>query len=98
MTDESIDKFFASAVKLEQGETPEIVTSGHGDLGRLIVSEARNNGVPVLQDFALSKELAAVSSGESIPEELFAALSVVLALILEMESESANEKSESHSH
>ena len=85
MSDQDIDQFFASAIKLDAEQAPAVVASGHGDLGKLIERTARHHNIPVLQNFALSQRLSTISSGDDIPDILLFAISEVLKFVQDVE-------------
>jgi|GEM_PF-5643764 len=76
---------FASAIKLRPDEGPQVVAQGHGALARGIEETARLNNVPVLQDFSLSEELAAIPLGNDLPEELIFSIATVFEYLLSMD-------------
>jgi flagellar biosynthesis protein len=78
---------FASAIKLDPEASPKVVAQGHGALARGIEATARLNNVPVLQDFALSEELAAIPLGNEIPEELIFSIATVFDYLLSMDDD-----------
>ena len=78
---------FASAIKLTPAEGPKVVAQGHGALARGIEATARLNNVPVLQDFALSQELAAIPLGNEIPEDLIFSIATVFEYLLSMDND-----------
>ena len=82
---------FASAIKLRSEDGPQVVAQGHGALARGIEATARLNNVPVLQDFALSEELAAIPLGNEIPEELIFSIATVFEYLLSMDDDPAEE-------
>lgn len=82
---------FASAIKLRPEDGPQVVAQGHGALARGIEATARLNNVPVLQDFALSEELAAIPLGNEIPEELIFSIATVFEYLLSMDDNPAEE-------
>jgi len=82
---------FASAIKLRPEDGPQVVAQGHGALARGIEATARLNNVPVLQDFALSEELAAIPLGNEIPEELIFSIATVFEYLLSMDDDPAEE-------
>lgn len=80
---------FASAIKLRPEEGPKVVAQGYGELARGIEATARLNNVPVLQDFALSEELAAIPLGDEIPEDLIFSIATVFDYLLSMDDDPA---------
>ena len=78
---------FASAIKLVPAEGPQVVAQGHGALARGIEATARLNNIPVLQDFALSQELASIPLGNEIPEDLVFSIATVFDYLLSMDND-----------
>ncbi len=78
---------FASAIKLRKEDGPQVVAQGHGALARGIEATARLNNVPVLQDFSLSEELAAIPLGNDIPEDLIFSIATVFDYLLSMDDD-----------
>lgn len=78
---------FASAIKLVPTDGPKVVAQGHGALARVIEATARLNNVPVLQDFALSQELATIPLGNEIPEDLIFSIATVFEYLLSMDND-----------
>ena len=78
---------FASAIKLKPEQGPQVVAQGHGALARGIEATARLNNVPVLQDFALSQELASIPLGNEIPEDLIFSIATVFDYLLSMNND-----------
>ena len=60
-------------------------------LARGIEATARLNNVPVLKDFALSEELAAIPLGNEIPEELIFSIATVFEYLLSMDDDPAED-------
>ncbi|MCL2449742.1 MAG: EscU/YscU/HrcU family type III secretion system export apparatus switch protein [Polyangiaceae bacterium] len=57
---------------------PVVVSSAAGDLAARIERAARDYGVPVVRDVALSAALAELAPGEVIPESLYEAVAAIL--------------------
>lgn len=94
MTNNKQDSF-ASALRFQNDDRPDVVAQGHGALGRAIEATARANNIPVLQDFALSQELASVPLGEELPEDLLFAIATVFDFLLTTDGDISNTSSES---
>jgi flagellar biosynthesis protein len=78
---------FASALRFGEEEGPDVIAQGHGALARAIEATARANNIPVLQDFALSQELASIPLGEELSEDLLFAIASVFDYLLGTDSE-----------
>lgn len=81
MTNNKQDSF-ASALRFNTEDGPDVVAQGHGALARAIEATARANNIPVLQDFALSQELASIPLGDELPEDLLFAIATVFDFLL----------------
>ena len=71
------------AVALEYGRrsTPVVSARGEQELAERIVEEARRHGVHIAQDPALLARLASVNLDQEIPQELYAAVAVILSWV-----------------
>jgi flagellar biosynthesis protein len=70
----------ATALHYEPGSrAPKIVASGVGLVADRIVEAAREAGVPVRSDAALSQALSALDLGDEVPEALYVAVAEALA-------------------
>ncbi|MFN3165147.1 MAG: EscU/YscU/HrcU family type III secretion system export apparatus switch protein [Pseudohongiellaceae bacterium] len=78
---------FASAIKFKADDGPAVVAQGYGALASAIEGTARNFNIPVLQDFALSQELASIPLGEEIPEDLVFAIASVFEYLMSMDDD-----------
>ena len=76
----------ATALDYKETGIARVVAQGSGVLARNIAELARQHHVLVLQDFTLSERLSQVPLGTRIPDQVFAALAVVLDF-LEREDE-----------
>jgi flagellar biosynthesis protein len=75
----------AAALKYEGGEAPKVVASGRGLIADRILEEAREAGVPIRSDTALTEALAALDIGQDVPEELWQAVAETLAWAYRLE-------------
>ncbi len=87
----------ATALKYvaDEGEAPEVVAQGQGEVAKLIIDAARAYGVPVVRDVPVARALNELEVGEQIPEALYEAVAEILREI--WESEPATPRSESSS-
>ena len=69
------------AVALEYGQnrTPIVVAKGSNDLAKLIIEEAKRQGVYVAQDPQLLALLSQLELDQEIPEGLYTAVAVILS-------------------
>ncbi|WP_029420523.1 EscU/YscU/HrcU family type III secretion system export apparatus switch protein [Alicyclobacillus macrosporangiidus] len=73
----------AVALQYEQAAAaaPRVVAKGSGAVAEAIVRRAREAGVPVHADAALTEALMAVEVDAVIPEELYVVVAQVLAAV-----------------
>ena len=71
------------AVALEYGrnKAPVLTAKGDDELARRIVAEAKKQGVYVAEDPRLLAMLSRLDVGQEIPEDMFTAVSVILAWV-----------------
>jgi len=70
----------ASALRYdpENGEFPEVVASGQGNIAEKIIQLAEEAGLPVRQDPMLAEALSGLQLGDQIPPELYMAVAEAL--------------------
>lgn len=78
--------------QLEKDSAPVVVATGEGRLAERIISLAISHGIPVEKNPDLVHALRKLNPGQEIPLELFEAVAVLLAYILETDSRSAKAK------
>jgi flagellar biosynthesis protein len=69
----------ASALRYEGTGAPKVVASGRGLIAERILETAREAGVPIRSDAALSEALSALDLGQEVPEEMWQAVAETLA-------------------
>jgi flagellar biosynthesis protein len=69
----------ASALHYEGSGAPKVTAQGQGYIADRIIEVARENGIPIREDRALSEALAALELGEEIPEDLYKAVAEAIA-------------------
>jgi flagellar biosynthesis protein len=70
----------ATALRYEPGSrAPEVVATGAGLVADRILAAAREAGVPVRHDPALTEALAALDLGDEVPPALWTAVAETLA-------------------
>ncbi len=80
MTEEQRPRRQATALQYNMGDrAPEVVATGQGYVAEQIIAAAREAGVPIREDPALAKALAALDLGAEVPEALYRAVAVTLA-------------------
>lgn len=87
MVEEKKNKKIRSAVALRyqpvNNQAPVVSASGRGWLAERILTLARENRVPVVEDTALVQMLGNLSLGEEVPRELYEAVAAVYAFVME---------------
>jgi flagellar biosynthesis protein len=71
----------AIALYYDGHDAPHITAKGQGALAEQIIALAREHGVPIHEDEALTRLLARVPLGDEVPEALYVAVAEVLAFI-----------------
>ncbi len=70
----------ATALQYNSGDrAPQVVATGQGYVAEQIIAAAREAGVPIREDPALAKALAALDLGAEVPEALYRAVAETLA-------------------
>ena len=69
----------ATALRYEGTGAPTVTASGQGYIAQRILEVARENGIPIREDPALSGALEALELGEEIPEDLYKAVAEAIA-------------------
>ena len=71
---------------------PKLVAQGRGLLADRIVAAAREAGVPVRQDAALSEALSKLDLGHEIPEALYTAVAEALVWAYRLDAEAGRRR------
>jgi flagellar biosynthesis protein len=72
----------AVALKYEEGDyAPKVLAKGRGRLAEIIVNIAREHGVAIEENSALSEALLRFEAGEYITEELYEVVAQILAFV-----------------
>ncbi|HTR73416.1 MAG TPA: EscU/YscU/HrcU family type III secretion system export apparatus switch protein [Solirubrobacteraceae bacterium] len=80
----------ATALRYEQGRrAPEVVATGAGLVADRILAAAREAGIPVRHDPALTEALAALELGAEVPEAMWTAVAETLAWAYRLDAQSA---------
>ena len=69
---------------------PRILAAGQGELAEDILSIARANGTPVIEDPALSEVLHSLPRGAEVPENLHRAVAAIFALVYRANTQSGS--------
>lgn len=64
-----------------RGSTPRITAKGAGEIAEQIIELAREHGIQIHEDRALTAALSEVPLGDEIPETLYIAVAEVLAFV-----------------
>lgn len=68
-------------------DAPKIVAKGHGKIAENIIDKAIAHEVPIQEDASLVELLGQLNIDETIPEELYNAVSEVFAYIYQVDRE-----------
>ena len=72
----------AVALRYEDGDhAPRVLAKGKGKLAEIILRIAREHGVSIEENDALSEALMSFEAGEYITEELYEAVAQILAFV-----------------
>ena len=69
------------------GDAPKVVAKGKGKIAENILEKAKENNIPIQEDPSLVEILGQLNMNESIPEELYKAVSEVFAYIYQVDRE-----------
>lgn len=72
--------------KNNQDTAPVVTASGQGRMAERIISLARENKIPVEENAPLAEALRKLTPGQEIPAELYEAVAVLLAYVMEMDT------------
>ncbi|MCL1865477.1 MAG: EscU/YscU/HrcU family type III secretion system export apparatus switch protein [Spirochaetes bacterium] len=82
------EKFIDKSIALQYDEyAPKVIASAAGFLAEKMIEIAKEKGIPVYKDADLAEILYKFKSGDSIPESLFNAVSVVMAYCYRINSD-----------
>jgi flagellar biosynthetic protein FlhB len=86
----------AVAIKYDKEEmsAPEIVAKGQRLFAERIRKIAEENGVPIMRNVPLAWSLVEMEIGDEIPEELYAAVAEILAIVYKMKKGQGRTRSE----
>jgi flagellar biosynthesis protein len=79
----------ASALHYEGTGAPKVTASGQGYIADRIIEVARENGIPIREDPALSQALEALELGEEIPQDLYKAVAEAIAWAYSLDAQIA---------
>jgi flagellar biosynthesis protein len=79
----------ATALHYEGTGAPKVTASGQGYIADRILEVARENGIPIREDPALSQALEALELGEEIPEDLYKTVAEAIAWAYSLDAQVA---------
>jgi flagellar biosynthesis protein len=83
----------ASALHYRPGDAaPRVVATGSGQVAERIIAAAREAGVPVREDAALARALAALDLDDSVPEAMWTAVAEALAWAYKLDADLARRR------
>ena len=78
-------------------DAPKVVAKGKGKIAENILEKAKEHDIPIQEDPSLVEILGQLNFNESIPEELYKAVSEVFAYIYQVDREHGLKKEENNS-
>ncbi|WJY28753.1 MULTISPECIES: EscU/YscU/HrcU family type III secretion system export apparatus switch protein [Sporosarcina] len=69
----------------EQNDAPKVTAKGKGQIADNILQKAKEHGVPIQEDPSLVELLGQLDVNETIPEQLYQAVSEVLAYVYRLD-------------
>ncbi len=69
----------------EKSDAPRVTAKGKGQIADNILSKAKEHGVPIQEDPSLVELLGQLEVNETIPEQLYQAVSEVLAYVYRLD-------------
>ncbi|GKV67782.1 hypothetical protein NCCP2716_02800 [Sporosarcina sp. NCCP-2716] len=69
----------------EQNDAPRVTAKGKGQIADNILEKAKEHGVPIQEDPSLVELLGQLEVNETIPEQLYQAVSEVLAYVYRLD-------------
>ncbi|PIC71788.1 hypothetical protein CSV75_06445 [Sporosarcina sp. P18a] len=76
----------------EVSDAPKVIAKGKGKIAENILERAQEHAIPVQQDPSLLELLGQLNVNETIPEELYQAVSEVFAYIYRLDREKGSVK------
>ena len=75
-------RLLAVALRYDEPHAPKVVAVGRGLLGQKIIDTAREHGVPLEANASLAQALATIEVESEIPPELYEAIALIIAFVL----------------
>lgn len=76
-------RLLAVALRYDEPDAPKVVAVGHGLVGQRIIDTALAHGVPLETNAPLAQALSSVEVESEIPEQLYEAIAVIIAFIMQ---------------
>jgi flagellar biosynthesis protein len=90
MPEQGDERRRATALRYQQGRrAPEVVATGAGLVADRILAAAREAGIPVRHDPALTEALAALELGAEVPEAMWTAVAETLAWAYRLDAQAS---------
>jgi flagellar biosynthesis protein len=87
------EKKRAIALSYEQGElAPRVTATGSGLVAERILAAAREAGVPIRTDAALTQALSALELGDDVPPLLWTAVAETLAWAYKLDAQAGRQR------
>jgi flagellar biosynthesis protein len=80
----------AVALSYSEGTAPVVTAKGSGEIAKAILQLAADHNIPIEQNPLLAAALSSVQLDDEIPEELYKAVSAVIAFILQNRPSASN--------
>tara|TARA_B110000263_G_C15202608_1_gene461335 strand:+ start:89 stop:364 length:276 start_codon:yes stop_codon:yes gene_type:complete len=76
-------EFSQSAVAVEYGskKAPTVIAKATGEDVSIMIQEAKNANIPIMENPYLANLLEGVDDGEEVPESLYTSLAIVLSWV-----------------
>lgn len=76
----------------EVSDAPKVIAKGKGKIAENILERAQEHNIPVQEDPSLLELLGQLNVNETIPEELYQAVSEVFAYVYRLDRETGGKK------
>ncbi|MDQ0337439.1 flagellar biosynthesis protein [Caldalkalibacillus uzonensis] len=87
---EPLKKAVALQYDSEQHDAPVVKAKGTGLVAERIIELASQHGIPIYEDPSLVELLSKLELNEQIPEEIYAVIAEVLAMVYELEQKAVS--------
>lgn len=69
----------------DQSDAPKVTAKGKGKIAENILEKAKEHGVPIQEDPSLVQLLGQIELNDTIPDQLYQAVSEVLAFVYQLD-------------